>query len=41
MTGVVVVHQLTHADAALGQGEVTWHVNVLGDLFTAKQTHHH
>lgn len=38
VTGVVVVHQLTHANAALGQGKVTWHVDVLGDLFTAKHT---
>lgn len=38
MTGVVVVHQLTHTNAALGQGEVTWHVDVLGNLFTAKHT---
>lgn len=38
MTGVVVVHQLTDTDAALGQGEVTWYVDVLGNLFTAKHT---
>lgn len=38
MTGVVVVHQLTHTNAALGQGKVTWHIDVLGNLFTAKHT---
>lgn len=38
MTGVVVVHQLTDTNAALGQGEVMWHVDVLGNLFTAKKT---
>lgn len=38
MTGVVVVHQLTDTNAALGQGKVAWHVDVLGNLFTAKHT---
>lgn len=37
VTGVVVVHQLTHAHAAFGQGEVVRHVDVLSDFFTGTQ----